>query len=68
MLRTSGKPWLLVANKVDNPRSTDFYEFYSLGLGDPIPVSANNGMGSGDLLDADRAAPPAGRGRGAARR
>ncbi|HEY7234264.1 MAG TPA: ribosome biogenesis GTPase Der [Gemmatimonadaceae bacterium] len=52
MLRTAGKPWLLVANKVDNPRSTDFYEFYSLGLGDPIPVSANNGMGSGDLLDA----------------
>jgi GTPase len=51
MLRMSGKPWLLVANKVDNPRSTDFYEFYSLGLGDPIPVSANNGMGSGDLLD-----------------
>jgi GTP-binding protein len=52
MLRTSGKPWLLVANKVDNPRSTDFYEFYSLGSGDPIPVSANNGTGSGDLLDA----------------
>src|SRR5690348_3457473 len=51
MLRSSGKPWLLVVNKVDNPRSTDFYEFYSLGLGDPIPVSANNGMGSGDLLD-----------------
>jgi GTP-binding protein len=51
MLRAAGKPWLLVANKVDNPRSTDFYEFYSLGLGDPIPVSANNGMGSGDLLD-----------------
>lgn len=51
MLRTSGKPWLLVANKVDNPRSADFYEFYSLGLGDPVPVSANNGMGSGDLLD-----------------
>ena len=51
MLRASGKPWVLVANKVDNPRSTDFYEFYSLGLGDPIPVSANNGMGSGDLLD-----------------
>src|SRR5205085_8403455 len=51
MLRTSGKPWLLVANKVDNPRSADFYEFYALGLGDPIPVSANNGVGSGDLLD-----------------
>lgn len=51
LLRTSGKPWILVANKVDNPRSADYYEFYSLGLGDPIPVSANNGMGSGDLLD-----------------
>ena len=51
LLRTSGKPWILVANKVDNPRSADYYEFYSLGLGDPVPVSANNGMGSGDLLD-----------------
>jgi GTP-binding protein len=51
LLRTSGKAWVLVANKVDNPRSTDFYEFYSLGLGDPIPVSATNGRGSGDLLD-----------------
>jgi GTP-binding protein len=62
VLRESGKPWLLVANKVDDPRSTDFYEFYSLGAGDPVPVSAANGMGSGDLLDviADRlpAAPP----------
>lgn len=52
MLRTSGKPWLLVANKVDKPQSTDFYEFYSLGAGDPFPVSAVNGHGSGDLLDA----------------
>lgn len=52
MLRTSGRPWLLAANKVDDPRSTDFYEFYSLGAGEPIPVSANNGKGSGDLLDA----------------
>ena len=51
LLRTSGKPWILVANKVDNPRNADYYEFYSLGLGDPVPVSANNGMGSGDLLD-----------------
>lgn len=51
MLRTAGKPWLLVANKVDDPRTADFYEFYSLGVGDPIPVSANNGKGSGDLLD-----------------
>jgi GTP-binding protein len=52
LLRDSGKPWLLVANKVDDPQSTEFYEFYSLGAGDPIPVSANNGKGSGDLLDA----------------
>jgi GTP-binding protein len=52
MLRTSGKPWLLVANKVDKPQSTDFYEFFNLGAGDPIPVSAVNGHGSGDLLDA----------------
>lgn len=52
MLRTSGKPWLLVANKVDKPQSTDYYEFFSLGAGDPIPVSAVNGHGSGDLLDA----------------
>lgn len=51
-LRDSRKPWLLVANKVDNPRSTDFYEFYSIGAGDPIPVSAANGTNSGDLLDA----------------
>jgi GTP-binding protein len=51
MLRASRKPWLLVANKVDKPQSMDFYEFYSLGAGDPIPVSANNGTGSGDLLD-----------------
>lgn len=52
MLRTSGKPWLLVANKVDKPQSTDFYEFFTLGAGDPLPVSAVNGHGSGDLLDA----------------
>jgi GTP-binding protein len=52
VLRDSGKPWLLVANKVDDPRSTDFYEFYGLGAGDPVPVSAANGKGSGDLLDA----------------
>ena len=52
LLRNSGKPWLLVANKVDKPQSTDFYEFYDLGAGDPLPVSAVNGHGSGDLLDA----------------
>jgi GTP-binding protein len=51
MLRDSQKPWLLVANKVDDPQSTDYYEFYSLGAGDPLPVSAVNGKNSGDLLD-----------------
>ena len=51
LLREARKPWLLVANKVDDPTSTDFYEFYSLGAGDPIPVSAINGKNSGDLLD-----------------
>ena len=51
LLRETGKPWLLIANKVDDPATTDFYEFYSLGAGDPIPVSATNGKGSGDMLD-----------------
>ena len=51
LLRESRKPWVLVANKVDDPQSTDFYEFYSLGAGDPVPVSAQNGKNSGDLLD-----------------
>jgi len=51
MLREARKPWILVANKADDPRSTDFYEFYRLGAGDPIPVSAINGKNSGDLLD-----------------
>ena len=51
LLREAQKPWLLVANKVDDPASTDFYEFYRLGAGEPIPVSAINGKNSGDLLD-----------------
>ena len=51
MLRQSGKPFMVVANKVDDPRATDFYEFYELGAGEPIPVSAQNGKGSGDFLD-----------------
>jgi GTPase len=51
MLRTTGKPWMLVANKVDDPSSVDFYDFYQLGAGDPFPVSAQNGKNSGDLLD-----------------
>jgi GTP-binding protein len=52
MLRGTGKPWLLVANKVDDPASLDFYDFYQLGAGEPFPVSAQNGKNSGDLLDA----------------
>ena len=52
LLRNSRKPWLLVANKVDDPKSTDFFEFYNLGAGDVLPVSALNGKSSGDLLDA----------------
>ncbi len=52
MLRGSGKSWLLVANKADNPLASDYLEFYNLGAGDPIPVSASNGTQSGDLLDA----------------
>ncbi|HEY4215899.1 MAG TPA: ribosome biogenesis GTPase Der [Gemmatimonadaceae bacterium] len=51
LLRDSGKPWMLVANKTDDPRSTDFYEFYTLGVPEVFPVSAINGKGSGDLLD-----------------
>ena len=54
MLLRSGKPVVLAVNKVDNPTNPDpvFYEFYSLGLGDPIAVSAIHGHGTGDLLDA----------------
>ena len=51
LLRDSRKPFLLVVNKVDDPGSTDWYEFYELGVGDPVPVSASNGKQSGDLLD-----------------
>jgi GTPase len=51
LLRNSGKPWMLVANKVDDPRTTDYYEFYTLGVTEVFPVSAINGKGSGDLLD-----------------
>ena len=51
LLRDSQKPWLVAANKVDDPSKLDYYEFFSLGLGDPIPVSAGNGKGTGDFLD-----------------
>ena len=53
MLLKSGKPVLLAVNKMDStgPLSPDIYEFYSLGLGDPISVSAVHGHGTGDVLD-----------------
>ncbi len=52
ILRRSRKPVILVANKVDsNEWVYNVPEFYSLGLGDPYPVSAINGYGTGDLLD-----------------
>jgi GTP-binding protein len=52
ILRESGKPWLVAANKVDDPRTADYFEFYNLGATEVHPVSAKNGKGSGDLLDA----------------
>lgn len=54
MLQRSGKPIVLCVNKCDSVGKTppEFYEFYNLGLGDPIPVSAAHGHGTGDLLDA----------------
>lgn len=53
MLQKSGKPVLLCVNKCDTVGeiSPDFYEFYNLGLGDPIAVSSVHGHGTGDLLD-----------------
>lgn len=53
VLRRSSKPVLLVANKADNLEiEQQLGEFYQLGLGDPLPVSAEHGLGIGDLLDA----------------
>ena len=52
MLRRRGQNVILVVNKVDNPGlPDDFYDFYELGLGDPIPISAANMLNFGDLLD-----------------
>ena len=53
MLRRSGKPVVLVVNKVDSFEKfmPDVYEFYNLGLGDPNPVSAASMLGMGDMLD-----------------
>ena len=53
MLRRSNKPIVLVVNKVDNfdKFMSDTYEFYNLGIGEPVPISAANRLGIGDMLD-----------------
>ncbi|HRL52205.1 MAG: ribosome biogenesis GTPase Der [Enterococcus sp.] len=52
ILFKSNKPVILAVNKVDNPEMrNEIYEFYSLGLGDPYPVSGSHGLGLGDVLD-----------------
>ncbi|MDD2345095.1 MAG: ribosome biogenesis GTPase Der [Bacteroidales bacterium] len=52
MLRRSGKKVILTVNKIDSPSNFfDYSEFYALGLGEPFPVSASNGSGTGELLD-----------------
>jgi GTP-binding protein len=52
ILRASGKPVIVLANKIDDPRKDlDAVEFHKLGLGDPVPLSALHGHGTGDLLD-----------------
>ncbi len=51
MLRRSKKPVILVVNKIDEYSEEKVFEFYSLGLGEPYPISAEHGTGIGDLLD-----------------
>lgn len=53
MLMRTGRPVVLVVNKIDNPRNlpVDFYDFYELGLGEPMAISAANMLGFGDVLD-----------------
>lgn len=52
ILHRSEKPIVLALNKADNPEQRErLYEFYSLGLGDPYPISGSHGLGLGDLLD-----------------
>lgn len=51
MLRRSKKPVILVVNKIDEYSEEKIFEFYSLGLGEPYPVSAEHGTGLGDVLD-----------------
>jgi GTPase len=64
ILRRSRRPVLVLANKLDNPRrDAEALEFHRLGLGDPIPLSALHGHGTGDLLDEIVRRLPGGRGR-----
>ncbi len=59
VLRLSNKPIVIAANKADSPeRKFDAVEFYALNLGEPIPMSAYHGIGSGDVLDAVVASMP----------
>lgn len=59
ILYQTHKPVFVAVNKVDNPEMrSDVFEFYSLGLGDPYPISGSHGLGLGDLLDAVVAAFP----------
>ena len=53
MLRRTGKKIMLLVNKIDNPRKPpdNLYDFYSLGIGEPIPISAANLLNLGDVLD-----------------
>lgn len=52
MLRRSNKPVVLAVNKVDHPKFEDaIYDFYSLGIGNPVTISGEQGLGLGDLLD-----------------
>ena len=52
MLRKSKKPVVLVVNKIDNIKQENYiYEFYNLGIGEPISISASQGLGLGDMLD-----------------
>lgn len=52
LLYKSNKPVVLAVNKIDNPEMQDkVYEFYSLGFGEPFPISGTHGLGLGDLLD-----------------
>ncbi|MBC1901099.1 ribosome biogenesis GTPase Der [Listeria seeligeri] len=56
ILYRSNKPIVLAINKVDNPEMRDqIYDFYSLGFGEPYPISGSHGLGLGDMLDAVRA-------------